>query len=254
MGLKDQAKAKLYNAIYLLGYTVRRNNAAHYLESDPSYAEIIRKVRPFTLTSCERIAAVIDSVRHIVNSQIPGAFVECGVWRGGSMMAAALTLMETNEIRDIYLFDTYAGMTAPTEHDVDFEGIQADGRFEKLAVDDHVDWCYASLEDVKDNLLSTGYPADRLHFIKGDVVQTLPRQEMGDIALLRLDTDFYESTRAELNHLYPLVVDRGVVIIDDYGHWRGSQKAVDDYFGANRPLLCRLDYTGRLLVKANRSS
>ena len=114
-------------------------------------------------------------------------------------MAAALTLLEIGDIRDIYLFDTFAGMTEPTDVDVDYVGNSARPRFARSITGDHSEWCYASLEDVRQNVLSTGYPEERCHFIKGDVRQTIPFDGLGDIALLRLDTDWYElnSARAE---------------------------------------------------------
>jgi O-methyltransferase len=112
-------------------------------------------------------------------------------------------------------------------------------------------WCVAGLEDVKRNLYSTGYPKEKLHFIKGKVEDTVPGQAPENIAMLRLDTDWYESTAHELQHLYPRLAKNGVLIIDDYGHWLGSRKAVDEYFAKQSfcPLFNRMDYTGRLAVK-----
>jgi len=114
-------------------------------------------------------------------------------------------------------------------------------------------WAVADIEDVRRNMASTGYPQDLVRYLKGPVEQTLPALgPPGPIALLRLDTDWYESTKHELMHLFPLVRPGGILIIDDYGHWEGARKAVDEYFAATgRPFfLHRIDYTGRLLVKA----
>jgi O-methyltransferase len=111
-------------------------------------------------------------------------------------------------------------------------------------------WCIASLDDVRANLLSTGYPANQIHFVPGKVEQTIPKTLPERLALLRLDTDWYESTKHELEHLYPRLSNDGVLIIDDYGHWRGAREAVDEFFLRSRhPLLHRLDYTGRLMLK-----
>jgi hypothetical protein len=108
-----------------------------------------------------------------------------------------------------------------------------------------------SLEEVKRNLYSTGYPKDKLHFIEGKVENTIPGFSPEEIALLRLDTDWYESTKHELVHLYPRLVQNGILIVDDYGHWKGSAKAVDEYIKEKN--LCvylnRIDYSGRLAVK-----
>jgi hypothetical protein len=100
-------------------------------------------------------------------------------------------------------------------------------------------------------VLSTGYPADRLHLVQGKVEDTLPGAAPARIALLRLDTDWYESTRHELVHLYPRLVPNGVLIIDDYGDWVGAKEAVDEYFAAQpfQPFLSRMDHTGRLAIK-----
>src|SRR5262249_2992396 len=145
---------------------------------------------------------------------------------------------------------TYAGMTAPSERDVDHTGEAAGEMFRESDAGTHNEWCYASLEDVRRNLLSTGYPPDRCHFIKGDVLETIPAADMPQIALLRLDTDWYESTLHELKHLSPCVDAGGVLIIDDYGHWQGCRQAVDEYFADRPQLLFRIDYTGRMLVKS----
>jgi len=112
-------------------------------------------------------------------------------------------------------------------------------------------WCVASLEDVEASLFKTQYSRENLVFIKGDVALTLAENAPEKIALLRLDTDWYESTKAELEILYPKLVPGGVCILDDYGHWKGARKAVDDYFeqlGA-RPLLMPIDFSGRIFVK-----
>jgi O-methyltransferase len=221
---------------------------------DAQTARIFHAVEQFTMTSPERVGALVNAVRYIVANDVPGDFVECGVWRGGSSMAAALTLEEQgDEARHLYLYDTFEGMSAPTAEDVALDGAPASGTFEELRLgDDSSDWCRASLDDVRANLASTGYPADRFHYVQGKVEDTLPAaMPPGPIALLRLDTDWYESTRHELEHLYPRLSRGGVLIIDDYGHWAGARKAVDEYFAAHppAPLLNRVDYTGRIAVK-----
>lgn len=247
-------KSGIRKAAGALGYTIQRTvedppAPKHPLESDPAYAEIIAKVEPFTMTGFDRVGALMDAVRYLTKARIPGAIVECGVWRGGSMMAAALTLLEAGDIRDLYLFDTFAGMTEPGERDIDHVGVDARPVFTRMAADDHNAWCYASLGDVRQNLRSTGYPEDRCHFIQGDVLQTLPAAETGQIALLRLDTDWYASTWHELTHLYPRIAKAGVLIIDDYGHWNGCRQAVDEYFADQAVLMARIDYSGRMLVR-----
>jgi len=214
--------------------------------------KIIEQVKPYTMTSYERLFSLINAVRYIVTNNIFGSFVECGVWRGGSSMAIALTLLQQAKTdRDIYLFDTFEGMSEPREMDIDIHGRLAKEQFIRYKKNiDYADWCNASIEDVRKNLFDTGYPKDKIHFIKGKVEDTLPYSGLDIIALLRLDTDWYESTLHELNHLYPQIANAGICIIDDYGYWAGARKAVDEYFkGRENILLNRIDDTGRLIIK-----
>jgi hypothetical protein len=217
---------------------------------------LVKEVRPYTMTSVERIIALRDAVLYVDRCDVQGAIVECGVWRGGSVMAVAKTLIATNRReRDLYLFDTFEGMTDPTEPDIDIGGnsasevlsseVWADGAGGVLE-----DLLYASLAEVRVNVLSTGYPDRLLHFVKGPVEKTVPESAPEQIAILRLDTDWYESTKHELEHLVPRLVSNGVLIIDDYGHWRGARRAVDEYLEASsRPILLhRIDYSGRMAV------
>jgi hypothetical protein len=112
--------------------------------------------------------------------------------------------------------------------------------------------CYASLNEVKSAMARTKYNPDRVHFIQGKVEDTIPGQAPESIALLRLDTDWYESTRHELEHLFPRLSPGGILIIDDYGDWQGARKAVDEFIASHAPtlFLSRIDDTGRLAVKA----
>ena len=150
------------------------------------------------------------------------------------------------------MFDTYEGMSKPTDLDISFEGKKADSQFEENKKgEDSSDWCFASLNKVKQNVLKTGYSSEKLHFIKGKVENTLPENTPKQIALLRLDTDWYESTKHELIHLFPKLVSGGVLILDDYGYWAGAKKAVDEYFSQTKTqiLLNRIDQTGRIAIK-----
>jgi O-methyltransferase len=218
--------------------------------------QIIRRAGEYSMTGPLRLQSLIDAVRYCEAEDIPGAFAECGVWRGGSVLAMILTLQEIGAERDIYLYDTFEGMTEPTEHDVSsidppaLETWQATDRESERPWSELFDGETFNQEAVHRLLLETRYPPERLHLIRGPVEQTLPENPPGPLALLRLDTDWYESTRAELEHLYPLLAVAGVLIIDDYGHWDGARKAVDEYFeGGGAPLLARIDYTGRIGVK-----
>jgi hypothetical protein len=202
------------------------------------------------MTSPARILALANATRWIAWQRIEGAFVECGVWRGGSMMVVAQMLQKKGDnTRDLYLFDTFDGMTEPTDVDQDFRGRSARPKFQRMRRGSNSsDWCRAPLSEVKANMARTGYPSRRLHYQVGPVEETLPDLAPERIALLRLDTDWYTSTRHELIHLWPRLVPGGICIIDDYGYWGGSRKAVDEFFGDD-VLMHRIDFTGRLVVK-----
>ncbi len=169
------------------------------------------------------------------------------------MMAMALTLSKLGDYnRDLYLYDTFSGMTAPSDADVSIFGGKAQEKYSRVKIsEDTSDWVLSPLNEVKDNMFSTGYPIEKIHFIEGKVEKTIPENIPNEIALLRLDTDWYESTKHELIHLFPLLQLYGVLIIDDYGHWKGTKRAVDEYISDMniRILLNRIDYTGRIAIK-----
>jgi hypothetical protein len=220
---------------------------------------IVERASAYTMTSNARRLANIDAIDYITARQIPGAVVECGVWRGGSVYIMLQRLMQLGcTEREVHLFDTFAGMTRPTADDVSRFNPPATDVWDATAPED-LPWAEAfgdpelwSPDGVRQLLTSTGYPENRLHLVVGPVEETVPGQAPAEIAVLRLDTDWYESTAHELTFLYPRLSPGGVVIIDDYGHWEGVRKAVDEYFRdqASPILLSRLDYSGRIGVKA----
>jgi len=216
--------------------------------------KIFDSIKDYTMTGIERINAVIEAVKYVEKNKISGVMVECGVWKGGSTMAMALTLkMLNSETRDIYLYDTFSGMNAPTDDDIQYDGALAKKKFSETKLSESTStWCTWSLDKVRENVFSTGYPKDKFHFIKGTVENTIPDNLPKEIALLRLDTDWYESTKHELTYLFPLLSPNGVIIIDDYGHWEGAKKAVDEYISENNLvlLLNRIDYTGRIGINS----
>jgi O-methyltransferase len=222
---------------------------------EPEFWEVYNLCKPFTMTSVERMYSLYKAVTYVLESGIKGDFVECGVWKGGSAMLIARMLAIKNITnRRLFLYDTYEGMSAPSNFDKDYQGHTAS---ELLQTSDKEDaesvWCYSSFDEVRENMKKTHYPEENIILIKGMVEHTIPGNvPTPEIALLRLDTDWYESTLHELNHLYPLLQHNGVLIIDDYGHWEGCRKAVDEYFATNKVkmLLNRIDNTGRIGIKS----
>ena len=211
--------------------------------------------RRLSMVSSDRLWAVIQATKYIIKNEIEGDFIECGVWRGGCSLAMAMVLDDLKADRKIFLYDTFAGMTKPTKHDINYQENSAINKFEKTKRDnDSSDWCFASIEDVKEQFKKVGLE-EKAIFIKGDVLKTLKEENNlpKKISLLRLDTDWYESTKYEMEILFPKLQKNGVLLIDDYGHWKGSRKAVDEYLTKYdliyRCLMWKTDYTGRGLIK-----
>ena len=221
---------------------------------EPEFFPLYERCRAFTMTSWERLYALYLTVRYVVRANVAGDFVECGVWRGGSMMMVALALLELGcRDRRLVLFDTFEGLPKPDEaRDVDIWGNRGiDGWAPHRKSDQSSDWAYASLEEVRENIRSTGYPMSHVSFVKGMVEDTLPAQAPVTIAMLRLDTDWYSSTQHELEHLFPRLSRYGTLILDDYGHFKGARQATDEYLAKLQqpPLLVRVDYAGRVGIK-----
>jgi hypothetical protein len=205
------------------------------------------------MTSPERMYSLYKAVKYVVQAKLEGDFVECGVWKGGSAMVIAYTLKALRVTdKNIFLYDTFEGMSEPTEFDMkNSTGDQTHVRkyWEEQQKDGINEWCYSSLDEVRSNLERTGYPMKQIHTVKGKVEDSIPKTIPKKISLLRLDTDWYESTKHELIYLYPILSEKGVLIIDDYGSWAGAKKAIDEYFINIPILLNRVDSTGRIAVK-----
>lgn len=232
---------------------IRYRPGVYPSDFDSSIEALIREVKPYTLTSPERIFALREAVRYLTRFKIQGAIVECGVWKGGSMMAVAQTLRELGDSdRDLYLFDTFEGMDAPGATDITVLGTPAIDLLSTESRDDPRSvWCVAALAQVRDAMARTGYPENRIRYVQGRVEETIPASAPDQIALLRLDTDWYSSTDHALKNLFPRLCAGGVLIIDDYGHWQGARQAVDEYLARlSIPLyLSRIDYSARLAIK-----
>ncbi|OGC89733.1 MAG: hypothetical protein A2W25_13345 [candidate division Zixibacteria bacterium RBG_16_53_22] len=244
--------------IRLLGYDVRRVQGRPP-EMSEEEGQLIEDVieRELTMVSRERLGSTLLAAKFAVTANIQGAFVECGVWRGGnSILASRIFQMNSQLNRGVYLYDTFAGMTQPKDEDYQLrDGIQAKVQFEQKQVGETSLWSCASVEEVRQNFYSFGLDVnDAIRFIKGDVQSTLKDESNlpAKIAVLRLDTDWYESTMCELEVLFPRLSQGGILIIDDYGDWAGAKQAVDEYFSrtTRKMFLQPIDYTGRIGVKA----
>jgi len=220
--------------------------ATYRIDMEEEFLQLWEIVSPYTMISIERGYALYTSVRHLLTRNIPGDFVECGVWQGGSCMLMALTVLSAQaEPRPVWLYDTFAGMTEPGDEDrIASTGQAVSERW-------HPGWWAAGTDLVRKNLALTGYPEEMFQIVEGDVCKTLDLRKPENCALLRLDTDWYASTKKELEVLYPRLSRGGLLIIDDYGHFSGSRQAVDEYFEGkpDRPLFHRSDYTGRSAVR-----
>jgi len=222
-------------------------------DNEAEIKKSIPLVRHHTMTSFERLATLWLQTRYLDNQKVSGALVECGVWRGGAAAIMALAHLHgsSSPWRQLHLFDSWQGLPEPNGNmDGDSAVGYSDGRSSGAL--QPVGQCVASLEETRE-LLETeiGYPAALLHYHVGWFQQTLPQTEVGEIGLLRLDGDWYESTRVCLEYLYSNVVQGGVVVLDDYGHWSGCRTATDEFL-ARQPqpiMLHHIDYAGRYFIK-----
>lgn len=221
--------------------------------------EVVTLVAPYTATDGPAIVALLDAIDYVERNAIPGAVVECGVFRGGSVMAAAAGLLRHSPVpkREIWLYDTFEGMTEPEAEDIRVrDGLVARDVYDRekdLPTTDQSEWYWvrAGLEAVRTNVSMTGYPEGLLHYVVGRVEESIPSQVPESIALLRLDTDWYASTKHELEHLLPRLSPGGVLVVDDYHYWQGARKAVDEYFsnlGGRQPLWTRISSSGAVLT------
>jgi O-methyltransferase len=239
----------------MLTFTAGEKTLEYFDISDPFFADLIETVRSRTLTltsGVEAAWALYQSIEYLVRNDIPGDIVECGVWQGGSMLLAAHALAHFGDTsRRIWLYDTFNGMAKPTELDVRWDGAPALPTWEEFERNGRK-WGFGGpQEHVRNVVYSSGYPRENFVFVEGMVEATLPVTRPDTIALLRLDTDLYSSTYAELAHLYPLLSVGGVMIIDDYGWLLGAQLATDQYIAEQKlPLfLARINESVRLVVK-----
>ena len=225
---------------------------------DLYFLDIIQQFAPYTMTvgrGFEPAYSLYKVIQYLVKNKIPGDFVECGVWRGGMVILAALALAHFGDTeRKIYLYDTFEGMTAPEDQDIDWDGksFVEQWKSETAKLNNGYAWGFGGrIEEVQKNVFASNYPNDNFIFVKGPVEDTIPDIVPKQIAMLRLDTDWYSSTYHELVHLYPLLAVGGALIIDDYGWCRGARQATDQYVEEHNLniFLGRVDESVRLAIK-----
>ncbi|MDD2893501.1 MAG: macrocin O-methyltransferase [Halothiobacillaceae bacterium] len=218
---------------------------------DRDFDEILEKAWPLSMASAyglvDAFYNLYQMVQYTVKHDIPGDYVECGVNAGGMSLLAALTFLKLGDTsRHLYLYDTFEGMPPPTSED----GEQA-ARTYQNQTQGGTAWAKVEMDAVRRTMIDSGYPEDKIHLVKGLVEDTIPAIAPDRISILRLDTDFYSSTRHELNHLYPRLSSGGALIIDDYGYYKGARLATDEYLSEThaRILLHRLNFTVRVGIK-----
>ncbi len=239
-------------------FTVQLSNGTQVTYKDiveEPFKEIVCRCAPYTLTStfgAHVPYALYKAIEYVVQHKIPGDFVECGVWAGGSCLLAALSFRHFGDTsRKIYMYDTFKGMPEPGEKDVDWNGTPAWPTWKSLREEGKSWGDGGPLALVKATVESSGYPQGKLIYVEGLVEDTIPSVAPERISILRLDTDLYGSTLHELRHLYPRLAIGGVLIIDDYGYFRGAREAVDEYMRSTgaKLLLNRVDDSVRVAVK-----
>ena len=235
-------------ALSSLGLKQRRSDLSRYAEATDEEQQLVALYARYSMTSPLRMWTLLKAVKYA--DQIEGDIVECGVWRGGNMMLAKAV-----SNKRVWLYDTFAGMSEPTEHDVGRDGRIASEIHTTRQRHDHNAWCYAPIEEVRANFARHGLLDDDVIFREGMVEDTLNNEALPQrISVLRLDTDWYESSLIELQILYPRLSVGGVLIIDDYGKWLGQKRAVDEYFEGRPPYLFPVDKGCRMAIKISQSA
>ena len=249
----------LYRRLFLV------RGAANTVETTAGIEQAIAEVRPNTMLTHPRLVSLYRQVEECEKRELQGAFVECGTWKGGAVGLMALAnLRHGTARRMLHLFDSFEGIHEPdaavdgplavsqvlsVQGGVGGRLVAVQGLYEKFA------GSVGTLEDNR-NLLEKkiGYPVEFISYHKGWFQDTVPTATVtiGPIAILRLDGDWYVSTKICLDHLYPKVVPGGFVIVDDYGTYDGCRKAVDEYRATHgiRAMLERIDSSAFVWIKA----
>ncbi len=250
-------KTLIKKIINSAGFEIKRKSSrgTYPVELNDKDIQIIDYImsKNITMIGLPRLIANVMSAKYVIKNKLEGDFLECGVWRGGSTLAVKMIFEEYHWDAKVWLFDTFKGMTKPNKFDNLHNGENAKIHYDKFDKGDYNAWCYASVEDVKQVFMEAKVNMNQCEFIKGDVMKTLPQHidKIKHLSLLRLDTDWYESTKIEIEMLYPKLVSKGILIIDDFGFWEGARKAIEEYFDQQNhyPYLHHIDHSGRICLK-----
>tara|TARA_Y100000816_G_C26037508_1_gene543267 strand:- start:352 stop:1128 length:777 start_codon:yes stop_codon:yes gene_type:complete len=247
LGLFSYEIKKIHKSNNLLFNSQQNNNFEHYYK--------LCEIESLNVSK-ERFLSLYLAANYIYKNNISGDFIECGVFKGGSAMMMAYAMQEfdakNKNNKKLWLYDTFEGMANPSEHDENILNQKAILELKKIKKAENRNdiWAYSPINYVNQNILKTGIVKSNVIYVKGLVESTLLNTKPDRISLLRLDTDFYESTKVELKILYPLLEKGGILIIDDYGHWKGCKKAVDEYFEDKKDIFFqKIDYSGIIGVK-----
>jgi hypothetical protein len=251
-------KPYIKSLLKAMGYAVIRVDPTPLQERD-QFPEmeaweraVVDTIKPYTTTTVEQQWAFISALKYVHMKGIAGDIVDCGVWKGGNLILAGLVGQKLGSRWQIWGYDTYEGMSEPSELDIRIEGgTSAKKQFTEGQRDAYNAWYYSPLEEVSSNIKQCGLDLSNYRFVKGKCEETLTRAENlpDKISVLRLGTSWYESTSKELEILFPRLAKHGVLIFDDYGHWVGAKKAVDEYFRDRPILMNRIDYRARSIIK-----
>jgi hypothetical protein len=267
MRMTKKLKFQIQRWVMRMGYQITRTNpdpsstdqsveTEFPVEISSEDKELINYVlgNSLSMVSVLGLCATLKAAKYVAENKIEGDFVECGVWRGGNAMIAAEVFRRHGLDKKVFLFDTFSGMTRPSDDDIDVDGTPS--ALDRYMLEDrntYNNWCYAPIDEVRTNFFNRGLLSKNVVFIKGPVEQTLALDANVPlrISVLRLDTDWYSSTKLELEILFPKITSGGCLIIDDYGKWSGSKKATDEYFQTlnPKPLLNVVDSNIRIAIK-----
>ena len=243
LGTQEAAFRTVYDLFPHIEQGRQRQAFPDLLEED--FWQVVDRVRPYTMLTIEALYELYQAVRYVSANHIDGDLVECGTFMGGAVFAAAEWSQPAGRLpRRFFLYDTFGGFPEGTPPETDFGG-------SVVKMYPHPDFLAVARELVA----RSSWPQERFVFVKGDVTDTLTETRPDRIALLRLDTDAYASTRVELEQLYPLLSPGGVMMIDDYGHFRGARRATDEFLArlGSAPLMHRISYSVRSGIKPGRT-